>query len=181
MQWAEAPNDTESLAKQVASMTLNLCGAQGLHGLPNGDVQGRLQPVPKQLRTTYEILEMNKTALQRDLASAKPLRKSNGCNNALNAMVGSSCGTTWGARKNRGIHQVDEKTFCRAKIEALFAAHSPNDLSSIDEIIARNEGNYDQIFERWVEANEFSATAVAAAHIKAVQRSKRQLRPAKSN
>jgi hypothetical protein len=177
-------NEIECLEKEVASMNLNTHGDHTSKGLPDGDLQGRLQHTLRQLKTTTcparcKRLEVEKSVLQRVLASTKSLKLSNECNGAFDPNK-SLQGAKWALKRNQGIQQVKDKTLCRAKIEALFAAHRPNELSSIDEIIARNEGNYDQIFERWIEAKEFSATAVQAAHIKAVQRTKNQLRNSKS-
>jgi len=79
----------------------------------------------------------------------------------------------WGAAAvEKAFAKVREKKkeFYRAKIVALFAANQPGKLQEVDHLMAKHDGQYDQMFKRWVENRKFDVDAVMEAHIKATKK-----------
>ena len=61
-----------------------------------------------------------------------------------------------------------KKAFYRAKMVALFVANQPGKLKQVDDLMAKHNGQYDQMFKRWVKNKKFDVHSVTDAHNKAM-------------
>lgn len=78
----------------------------------------------------------------------------------------------WGTEAvERAFSKVRKKKrdFYRAKMVALFAANQPGKLKEVDDLMAKHSGNYDRMFNRWVEIKKFDSREVTDAHNKAMK------------